>query len=160
MASGSPPAWTLPPTAPTGSSPPDEPFVPPRIPPRPPEPSSWTPLFLLFLSFLGFIGFAYLLYSFKFDGVTATWDGFPTRVAFVVFLTLIVAPFLLTIFRRVPVLYLAFPVVLIFFIYPIFSPFGLPYSQDTIFNLQFAQAIFSSGTWQPLAGVVGQAGGL
>lgn len=158
MASGSPPAWTLPPTAPTGSSPPDEPFVPPRIPPRPPEPSSWTPLFLLFLSFLGFIGFAYLLYSFKFDGVTATWDGFPTRVAFVVFLTLIVAPFLLTIFRRVPVLYLAFPVVLIFFIYPIFSPFGLPYSQDTIFNLQFAQAIFSSGTWQPLAGVVGQAG--
>ena len=135
----------------------DAPFVPPVIPTPPRPTGSWTPVFLLFLSFLGFLGIALLLYSIKFDAVTSDWHGFPTRVAFVLLLALASAPFALTIFRRVPVLYLAFPVILIFFIYPIFSPYGLPYSRDTIFNFQFAQAIQSSGTWQPLSGVVGQA---
>ncbi|MCI4372833.1 MAG: hypothetical protein L3K02_04230 [Thermoplasmata archaeon] len=125
--------------------------------PAPPK-GSWTPVFLLFLSFLGFLGIAFLLYSIKFDGVTAHWHGFPTRLAYILLLALVAAPFALTIFRRVPVVFLALPVLLIFFIYPIFSPSGLPYSRDTIFNFQFAQAIQSAGTWQPLNGVIGQAG--
>ena len=116
------------------------------------------PVFLLFLSFLGFLGFALLLYAFKFGGVTDSWYGFPTRVAFVLLLTLAAAPFFLTIYKRVPALYLALPVILIFFLYRILSPSGLPYSQDPVFNLQFAQAILTSGSWHPLAGVTGQAG--
>ncbi|MCI4365239.1 MAG: hypothetical protein L3K10_04155 [Thermoplasmata archaeon] len=122
----------------------------------PPAPNSWAPVFLLALSFLGFVGIAFLLYAFKFDGVTARWEGIPTRVFYVLFLTLAASPFVLTVFRRVPILMLIPPVLLIFFIYPLFSPYGIPYSRDPIFNLQFAQAIFTAGSWHPLTGVVGQ----
>jgi hypothetical protein len=132
-------------------------FVPPPYTVPPTTQGSWTAVFLLFLSFLGFLGIAFLVYALKFDHVAASWGGVPTRVAFVLLLALVVAPFVLTIFRRVPVLFLVFPVLLIFFIYPIFNPFGLPYSRDPIFNLQFASAIFTSGSWHPLSGVVGQA---
>jgi hypothetical protein len=157
LANPPPAVWTLSVPAQPASDEVEAPFVPPKIASRPRPTGSWTPIFLLFLSFLGFLGIALLLYATKFDGVNATWHGFPSRLAYVVLLALAAAPFALTIFRRVPVLFLALPVVLIFFIYPIFSPYGLPYSRDTIFNFQFAQAIQGSGTWQPLAGVVGQA---
>jgi hypothetical protein len=155
---GPPASWNTDLAGRTEAPPGDEPFVPPSVP-RPESPQgSWAAVFLLFLSFLGFLGIALLLYSFKFDGVTAHWGIVQTRVAYVLLLALSAAPFLLTIFRRVPVLFLALPVVLIFFIYPVFSPYGIPYNRDPIFNLQFAQAILSSGSWHPLAGVTAQAG--
>lgn len=158
MASGTPVPSTPTPTPPVIPTYVEGAPVPPAIPAYQPLAGSWTPVFLLFLSFLGFLGIAFLLYAFKFEGVSSHWDRLPTRVLYVLFLALAAAPFVLTIFRRVPVLFLALPVALIFFIYPIFSPYGLPSSRDPIFNLQFAQSILSGGTWQPLAGVSGQAG--
>ncbi len=162
MLSGPFPAAKTP--APAASPPPvswrpdDEPFVPPKVAATVPPTESWAPVGLLFLSLLGFLGVAYLLYSVKFDGVASVWGNLPTRVVFVFLLALTTAPFLLTIFRKVPVLYLIPSVVLISFLYPIFSPYGLPFSRDAVFNLQFANSILTSGTWQPLAGVTGQAG--
>jgi hypothetical protein len=122
------------------------------------QPSPPTALFLLSVSLLGFLGVALLLYQLKFHGQTAYLYHVPTRDLFVFFLALVTAPFLLTVFRRVPVLFLLAPAVLIFFLYPLFSPFGLPFSRDPIFNFQFAQSIVSSGTWNPAVGVTGQAG--
>jgi hypothetical protein len=106
---------------------------------------------------LGFLLVAFLLYEFKFHGASQYFHGIPTRDLFVGGLALAVAPYLLTVFRRVPALFLVFPAVLIFFLYPIFSPHGLPFSRDPIFNFQFAQAVANSSMWVPLSGVTGQA---
>jgi len=111
----------------------------------------------LFLSLIGFLGVALVLYEYKFQGVTVSWDGFPTRVLFVVSLALAAAPFFVTVIRRVPLPALILPVFLIMMIYPLFSPFGLPYSRDPVYNFQFSQAILSSGSWSPTHGVTGQA---
>jgi hypothetical protein len=146
----------IPPGA-TGEVAPIEPapvFAPPR-PPAPSQPNAT--LAALFLSLLGFLGVAFLLYEYKFRGVTGEFHGFPTRILFVGCLAVACTPYLLTIFRRVPFLFLALPAILLLFLYPIFSPYGLPYSRDPIFNYQFAQAILTSGSWSPTAGVTGQA---
>jgi len=125
--------------------------------PRPPASQPNAALLALAVSLLGFLGVTYLLYEYKFHGVTSSLHGIPTRVLFVLFLAIACSPYLLTIFRRVPFLFLALPAVLVFFLYPLFSPFGLPFSRDPIFNYQFAQAILTSGSWSPTAGVTGQA---
>ena len=114
-------------------------------------------LWSLVASLLGFLGVALLLYEFKFHQVTDTLDGFSTRVLFVVFMASAMAPFYVSALRRVPVLYLVLPVVLLVFLYPIFSPYGLPYSHDPIYNYQFALALLNTDTWQPLLQVTAQA---
>jgi len=111
----------------------------------------------LFFSLIGFLGVALVLYEYKFRGVSASLDGFPTRVIFVVFLALAAAPFFVTIFRRVPLPYLVLPVVLIVSIYALFSPFGLPYSRDPIYNFQVSQAMLNLHSWSPNQGVTAQA---
>jgi hypothetical protein len=144
---------TPPSTTPPKSAPPPL-FASPR-PPAPSQPNA--ALLTLFLSLVGFLGVMFLLYEFKFHGVTGSLHGAPTRILFVLFLALACSPYVLTIFRRVPFLFLLLPTVLVFFLYPLFSPFGLPFSRDPIYNFQFAQAILSSGGWSPTAGVTGQA---
>lgn len=109
------------------------------------------------LSLLGFLGVAVLLYEFKFHGVTASIGGLPTRVVFVFAVLFAVAPFVLTAFRRVPVLFLLLPLGLVFFLYPIFSPYGIPYDRDPVFVYQFAHTLQSSGAWSPTVGVTEQA---
>lgn len=121
----------------------------------PPGPTA--SLVALFFSLLGFIGVALILYEFKFHEVTFSLDHFPTRILLVVSIASAAAPFYVTMLRRVPVMYLLPPVFLIVFLYPLFSPYGLPFSRDTIYNLQFAQSILTTHTWQPLVDVTAQA---
>ena len=111
----------------------------------------------LFVSLIGFLGIAYILWAFKYQGIAQTLDGLPTRVLFVFFLALVAAPFFVTIFRRIPIPTLILPVVLIMFLYPLFSPYGLPFSRDPVYNFQFAQVLQSTGSWSPTTGVVSQA---
>jgi hypothetical protein len=156
---------------PTGSA------IPPPLRPPVPTPSSaagtgagssgpqpggttsppWLLLSLL-VSLGGFLGILFLVYHLKFDGSGYSIGRFPARDLFVGFLTLACAPFVLTLFQRVPAVLLAPAVVLVFMLYPLFSPFGLPYSRDPIFNFQFAQVLLTSAHWTPLAGVTEQAG--
>jgi hypothetical protein len=107
----------------------------------------------LVLSLVGFLVVAAVLYEFKFHGVTWELGGAPTRVVFVLGILFAVAPFLLTLFRRVPASFLILPVVLIFFLYPIFNPFGIPYDRDPVYVFQFAQHLAMSGSWNPGHGV-------
>jgi hypothetical protein len=110
----------------------------------------------LLVSLLGFLVVALVLYEFKFHGVTAYFDGAPTRIVFVLGILLAVAPFLLIIFRRVPLTFLALPVLLLVFLYPLFSPFGLPYDRDSVYVFQFARDLLVSGSWTPGSGVTEQ----
>ncbi len=110
------------------------------------------------LSLLGFLAVALLLYEFKFHDMRNSLDGLPTRVLFVAAVACAAAPFCATLRRRVPWLYLAMPLGLIVFLYPLFSPAGLPYSHDPVYVYQFSQALLTHGTWRPLLGVTAQAG--
>ncbi len=137
--------------------------LPPPVPNEPavplgPAPGPTASLVGLFVSLVGLLLVALILYESKFHGVTVTYHGFPTRVLFSFALILTAAPFLVTIFRRVPIPYLVAPIGVIMFLYPIFSPFGLPFSRDPTYNFQFSQAILNTGSWAPLVGVTGQAG--
>jgi hypothetical protein len=114
-------------------------------------------LLSLFVSLIGFVVIAGVLYEFKFDGVTSSLDGLPTRMVFAIGVVLAAAPFAVTVVRRVPILFLAAPVVLLFFLYPIFSPYGIPYDRDAIYVYQLAQTLVQSGSWTPAVGVTNQA---
>jgi hypothetical protein len=111
----------------------------------------------LFVSLLGFLVVAGVLYEFKFHGVTDYFHGVPTRLVFAFGILLAAAPFLATIVRRVPLWFLVPPLVLLFFLYPIFSPFGIPYDRDPVFLYQFARTLLTSGVWSPGNGVSEQA---
>jgi hypothetical protein len=110
-------------------------------------------LLSLLVSLFGFLVVAYVLYEFKFDAAGVTVDGLPTRVVFVGGILLAVAPFLVTVFHRVPITFLIPPVLLVVFLYPLFSPFGLPYDRDSVYVVQFAQQVLTSGAWVPAHGV-------
>ncbi|MGI0150466.1 MAG: hypothetical protein ACREC5_00825, partial [Thermoplasmata archaeon] len=114
-------------------------------------------LLSLLLSLVGFLVVAAVLYEFKFHEVTDSLFGVPTRVVFVLGVALAVAPFFVTVFYRVPLQFLALPILLLFFLYPIFSPHGVPYDRDSIYVLQFSRTLLTSHTWIPGAGVTQQA---
>ena len=114
-------------------------------------------LLALFVSLLGLVGVALLLYEFKFHHVTDSFHGLPTRMLFVFFVALAAAPFYVSALRRVPVPYLIAPILVIVFLYPIFAPYGLPFSHDPTYVFQFSQALLNTGTWRPLLGVTAQA---
>ncbi len=167
------PPWSItnvPAPPPAGAAPSAPPSTTANVPPPPPTeappsagpPSDYPPgptaaLVALFFSLLGFIGIAVLLYEFKFHEVTFSLDSFPTRIILILSLASAAAPFYVTMLRRVPVLYLIFPVFLIVFLYALFSPYGLPYTRDAIYNLQFAQSVLTTHTWHPLVDVSAQA---
>jgi hypothetical protein len=114
-------------------------------------------LIALGLSLVGFLGVAFLLYALKFLGVGATVHGVPSRDLFVVSLMLAATPLLLAIFHR-PIWWFALPpIVLVFLLYPFFSPFGIPYSRDAVFDFQVASLVLQSGHWAPNAGETLQA---
>lgn len=117
----------------------------------------WT-LFAIFLTLVGLLGLAGLLYGVKFHGVSYSFAKIPTRDLFVFLLGLTAAPLLLTLFHRVPTLLLLLPIAFVLLLYPLFNPFGIPYSRDPIFNFQFASTLLQSGHWVPAALVTEQAG--
>ncbi|HKS59883.1 MAG TPA: hypothetical protein VJS68_03805 [Thermoplasmata archaeon] len=114
-------------------------------------------LLSLVLCLAGFIGVAALLFAYKFEGVGPYWHHIATRDLFVVSLGLTASPFLLAVVRRVPLVLVILPVILVVFLYPLFSPYGIPYSRDAVFNFSFAQSLLTTGTWQPTLDVAGQA---
>ncbi len=116
-------------------------------------------LLSLALCLIGFIEIAAQLYALRFQGTGATFYGLPSRVTFVFGLTLAASPLFLAFFRRPIVLFVLPPIVLVFLLYPLFVPFGVPFGQDPIYNYQFALAILQSGHWIPgaTAGVTNQA---
>jgi hypothetical protein len=69
---------------------------------------------------------------------------------------LAVAPFFVTIFHRVPLPLLFLPVLLVVFLYPLFTPFGIPYDRDSIYVFQFAQHLATAARWTPAVGVTNQ----
>ncbi len=114
-------------------------------------------LLALGLSLVGFLDVAYQLYAFKFLGDTTYIHGLPARVLFVFAMTLVVSPLILAIFRRTQLLFVLPAVVLVFFLYPIFLPYGVPAGQDAIFNFQYAYGILEAGRWVPGGNVTLQA---
>lgn len=115
-------------------------------------------LLSLGLCLAGLLELTYQVYVLNFVGAGPTLGGLPSRVVFVFALTLVVSPLILAIFRRVPILFVLPPIALVFLLYPLFSPYGLPYTQDPIFNYQYAYVILQSAHWAPDAGVTLQAG--
>jgi hypothetical protein len=138
------------PIAPGSESPTSTPFFVPE------EHAADRLLWSLVASLAGFVVIAWVLYQFKFDHVTDLLYGVPTRLVFAFGILLAVAPFLVTIAHRVPIQFLAPPILLLFFLYLIFSPFGIPYDRDPVYVYQFAQSLLSSGSWTPGAGVTTQ----
>jgi hypothetical protein len=88
----------------------------------------------------------------------AYYHGIPLRIVFVFSLGVAGAPFFVSIFHRVPALFLAVPIILDSLLYPIFSPYGLPTSRDPTYVFQFAQSLLHYGIWVPGAHVTNQAG--
>jgi hypothetical protein len=107
-------------------------------------------------SLLGIVGLAAILYGVKFHGVGASLAGLPTRDLYVASFALIFAPLFVTLFERVPAGFLVIPIAIGMLVYPLFNPFGIPYSRDPIFNFQFAQSLLQ-GHWVPGSGVTLQA---
>ncbi|HEV2520247.1 MAG TPA: hypothetical protein VGX00_06465 [Thermoplasmata archaeon] len=131
-------------------------------PPAAPRSSADSPhasltLLALAVSLFGFVGVAGLLYAYKFEGVGAYWHGIATRDLFVLALGMAASPLLLCVVRRMPLALLPLPILLIVFLYPLFSPYGIPYSRDPVFNFSFAQAVLTTGRWVPNLDVYGQA---
>jgi hypothetical protein len=114
-------------------------------------------LLALGMSLVGFIGVAVLLYGTKYLGAGPTIFDLPSRDLFVFSLLLAVAPLVLAIFQKTSLLFLVPSIALVFLLYPLFSPFGLPYDRDVIFNFQFANVLLETGHWVPGGGVSGTA---
>jgi hypothetical protein len=110
-------------------------------------------LVALTLSLAGFVGVAVLIYGTKYLGVGPTVFDLPSRDLWVMSLILGASPLLVAVFQRVSLIFLLPPVALIFLLYPLFSPFGLPYDRDVIFNFQFASVLLQTGHWAPGVGV-------
>lgn len=116
----------------------------------------WT-LIGLGLALVGFIEVAAQLYTLKFVGSGPTLLGLPSRVLFVFGLTLVVAPLILSVFRRPVVLFVLPSIALVFLLYPLFAPYGIPSGLDPIYNFQFAQSLLQTGHWTAGSGVTNQA---
>lgn len=129
----------------------------PSVAPKEVPPAAGPALLGLTISLIGFVGVAALLYGYKFSGLGAYWHGVATRDLYVVALGLAASPLLLTVIRRVPLVFLPLPIVLVFLLYPLLSPYGIPYSRDAVFNFSFAQAVVANATWTPTLDVAGQA---
>jgi hypothetical protein len=114
-------------------------------------------LIALYLSLVGFFGVAFLIYATKYLGAGPTVFDLPTRDLWVGSLMLVVSPLVLAVFQRVSIAFLLPSIALIFLLYPLFSPFGLPYDRDVVYNFQFASVLLQSGHWAPGVGVTGQA---
>jgi hypothetical protein len=117
----------------------------------------WRVLLALGLSLVGFVTVAVLVYAAKYLGAGPTVFDLPSRDLWVLGLMLAVTPILMAVFQRVSILFLLPPIALIFLLYPLFSPFGLPYDRDVIYNFQFAYVLLQTGHWAPGAGVTGPA---
>ncbi|MFZ1023532.1 MAG: hypothetical protein WAN87_05305 [Thermoplasmata archaeon] len=106
-------------------------------------------LLALSLSLVGFLLVAVLIYSTKYLGAGPTVFDLPSRDLWVLGLMLAVSPLLFAVFHRVSIVFLLPGIALIFLLYPLFSPFGLPYDRDVVYNFQFASVLLQTGHWVP-----------
>ena len=141
----------LSPTAPTSEAGPRAPAAEPGLPYRV-QPS--VTLLSLGLCLAGFLEIAVQLYILKFVGFGPTLFGFPSRLLLVFGLTLVAAPLVVGIFRRPVILFVIPPIALVFLLYPLFVPYGIPYGQDPIYNYQFALSLLKTGHWVVGGGAV------
>ncbi len=121
------------------------------------RPNANLTLISLAISIVGFLGVAILLYNYKFHGAAGYYHGFPLRVLFALSMGLAVAPFFVSILHRVSWVFVILPTILVSLLYPLLSPFGIPYDRDPIYLFQFSNVILSSGQWLPNFLVVNQA---
>jgi len=104
------------------------------------------------------LGVALILIHLKSHGFGPTLYGLPSRDLFVVCVLLAVAPLWVAAVGRPRLLFVIPGVAVAFCLYPLFSPFGIPFARDSIFNFQFANALLEMGRWVPNSGVTLQAG--
>ncbi len=97
---------------------------------------------------LGTFGVCSIAYLARFHGIS------PPRYIFLMALGLTVAPIYGAIKGRTPLFFALPSVVVIFLLYPIFNPHGLPYWRDAVFNFQFSQTILQTGKWTPGNGTI------
>jgi hypothetical protein len=115
-------------------------------------------LLALGLSFVGLLGVAVILFHLKSQSFGPTFYGLPSRDLFVLCLLLAVAPLWAAAVGRPRLIFIIPGVTVAFLLYPLFSPFGIPYARDSIFNFQFADVLLEMGRWVPASGVTLQAG--
>ncbi len=100
----------------------------------------------LLLCLVGLIGLVAVFLAIKRDGIMVD------RLVFVSLLTLVSAPFFVALRRSPKILFLIPPVVTVFLLYPIGSPYGIVFSRDPVFNFQFTRALLETGFWVPGSG--------
>lgn len=91
---------------------------------------------------VGFIGLVASMWTLKSGGRIP-------REVFLLCLALTCAPFLIALWRRPKPLFLLPPVIAIFLIYPVATPYGIVWGPDPIFNFNFTESVVSSGFWVP-----------
>jgi hypothetical protein len=80
---------------------------------------------------------------------TLKTGGQVPRLAYLFALAMTFAPFLVAILRRPKPLFLIPPVIALFLIYPVATPYGIVWSPDPTFNYNFTQSVVASGFWVP-----------
>jgi hypothetical protein len=96
----------------------------------------------LVVCLLGFLGLVAVMWTLKSGGRVP-------REVFLLCLALTCAPFLIALWRRPKPLFLIPPVIAIFLMYPVATPYGIVWSPDPIFNFNFTESVVSSGFWVP-----------
>jgi hypothetical protein len=80
---------------------------------------------------------------------TLKTGGQAPRLAYLLALAMTFAPFVVAILRRPKPLFLIPPVIALFLIYPVATPYGIVWSPDPTFNYNFTQSVVASGFWVP-----------
>jgi hypothetical protein len=80
---------------------------------------------------------------------TLKTGGRVPRLAYLLALAMTFAPFVVAILRRPKPLFLIPPVIALFLIYPVATPYGIVWSPDPTFNYNFTQSVVASGFWVP-----------
>lgn len=91
----------------------------------------------------GFIGFIAVMLELK-AGVM----GIP-RIVYVGFLAMACGPFYVALWQSPRPLFLVPPVIAVFLLYPVATPFGIVWAPDPIFNFSFTETVVASGFWVP-----------
>jgi hypothetical protein len=104
------------------------------------------PAFLDILALLvclgGFVALVSMMWTLKTGGRVP-------RLAYLLALAMTFAPFVVAILRRPKPLFLIPPVIALFLIYPVATPYGIVWSPDPTFNYNFTQSVVASGFWVP-----------
>lgn len=96
----------------------------------------------LLVCLMGFVSLVFIMWTLK-------TGGHAPRLAYLLALAMTFAPFAVAILRRPKPIFLIPPIIAIFLIYPVATPYGTVWSPDPIFNYNFTQSVVASGFWVP-----------